>query len=220
MQLGEFTYIFLVFCVPFLGYIVNSTNPKKGFSILFISVISGTVFLIPSTFSFFGLFFLLFYLSNFHVKAKNFLLLLSLITYFFEIYQLVINKIFLFSLPIIMVASVFSLMMIGHWFLVDPTISRVGMKNIAKFSSIISILLSLLVFLGFFESSSSIFNIISSQELSYVVIGLYLSASLLSFGSYKSLQEKSYTGVMASTGLSYLSLIVSMGATGTLILSL
>jgi hypothetical protein len=220
MQLGEFTYIFLVFCIPFLGYIVNSTNPKKGFSILFISVISGTVFLIPSTFSFFGLFFLLFYLSNFHVKAKNFLLLLSLITYFFEIYQLVINKIFLFSLPIIMVASVFSLMMIGHWFLVDPTISRVGMKNIAKFSSIISILLSLLVFLGFFESSSSIFNIISSQELSYVVIGLYLSASLLSFGSYKSLQEKSYTGVMASTGLSYLSLIVSMGATGTLILSL
>jgi len=220
MQLGEFTYIFLVFCIPFLGYIVNSTNPKKGFSILFISVISGTVFLIPSTFSFFGLFFLLFYLSNFHVKAKNFLLLLSLITYFFEIYQLVINKIFLFSLPIIMVASVFSLMMIGHWFLVDPTISRVGMKNIAKFSSIISILLSLLAFLGFFESSSSIFNIISSQELSYVVIGLYLSASLLSFGSYKSLQEKSYTGVMASTGLSYLSLIVSMGATGTLILSL
>ena len=220
MQLGEFTYIFLVFCIPFLGYIVNSTNPKKGFSILFISVISGTVFLIPSTFSFFGLFFLLFYLSNFHVKAKNFLLLLSLITYFFEIYQLVINKIFLFSLPIIMVASVFSLMMIGHWFLVDPTISRVGMKNIAKFSSIISILLSLLVFSGFFESSSSIFNIISSQELSYVVIGLYLSASLLSFGSYKSLQEKSYTGVMASTGLSYLSLIVSMGATGTLILSL
>ena len=220
MQLGEFTYIFLVFCIPFLGYIVNSTNPKKGFSILFISIISGTVFLIPSNFSFFGLFFLLCYLSNFFVKAKNFLLLLSLITYFFEIYQLVTNKIFLFSLPIIMVASVFSLMMIGHWFLVDPTISRVGMKNIAKFSSIISIFLSLLVFLGFFESSSSIFNIISSQELSYVVIGLYLSASLLSFGSYKSLQEKSYTGVMASTGLSYLSLIVSMGATGTLILSL
>lgn len=220
MQLGEFTYIFLVFCIPFLGYIVNSTNPKKGFSILFISIISGTVFLIPSNFSFFGLFFMLFYLSNFHVKAKNFLLLLSLIAYIFEIYQFVTNKIFLFSLPIILVASVFSLMMIGHWFLVDPTISRVGMKNIAKFSSIISILLSLLVFLGFFESSSSIFNIISSQELSYVVIGLYLSASLLSFGSYKSLQEKSYTGVMASTGLSYLSLIVSMGATGTLILSL
>ena len=52
------------------------------------------------------------------------------------------------------------------------------------------------------------------------IIFLYLSAAILSFGSYKSLKEKSYTGVMASTGLSYLSLIVSMGASGTLILSI
>jgi hypothetical protein len=43
---------------------------------------------------------------------------------------------------------------------------------------------------------------------------------VLSYGSFKSLHEKSYTGVMASTGLSYLSLIVSLGASGTLILSL
>ena len=43
--------------------------------------------------------------------------------------------------------------------------------------------------------------------------------SILS-SKFKSLQEKSYTGVMASTGLSYLSLIVSLGASGTLILSL
>ena len=53
-----------------------------------------------------------------------------------------------------------------------------------------------------------------------VIIFLYLSAGILSFGSFKSLQEKSYTGVMASTGLSYLSLIVSLGASGTLILSI
>ena len=32
------------------------------------------------------------------------------------------------------------------------------------------------------------------------------------------LNEKSYTGVMAATGLSYLSLLVSLGGTGTLIL--
>jgi hypothetical protein len=51
------------------------------------------------------------------------------------------------------------------------------------------------------------------------VIFLYLSSALLSFGSLKSLQEKSYTGVMASTGLSYLALIVALGASGTLILS-
>jgi hypothetical protein len=111
-------------------------------------------------------------------------------------------------------------MMIGHWFLVDPTISREGMKNIAKFSTVLSILLGLSIGLDIYTSSSTIFNIVSTEILNFVLIGLYLTAGLLSFGSYKSLQEKSYTGVMASTGLSYLSLIVSMGASGTLLLSL
>ena len=119
-----------------------------------------------------------------------------------------------------MVSSVFSLMMIGHWFLVDPTISREGMKNTALFSTYLSIGISILVFSGLYESSSSLFNLISTNMLNNIIIFLYLSAALLSFGSYKSLQEKSYTGVMASTGLSYLSLIVSMGASGTLILSI
>ena len=33
MQLSEFTFIFLTLCIPFLYYIVQSTGPKKGFSI-------------------------------------------------------------------------------------------------------------------------------------------------------------------------------------------
>jgi hypothetical protein len=45
-----------------------------------------------------------------------------------------------------------------------------------------------------------------------------VSWGILSLGSLKSLNEKSYTGVMAATGLSYLSLLVSLGGTGTLIL--
>ena len=64
------------------------------------------------------------------------------------------------------------------------------------------------------------FNLVGNDLLNNVIIFLYLSAAVLSFGSFKSLQEKSYTGVMASTGLSYLSLIVSLGASGTLILSI
>ena len=51
-----------------------------------------------------------------------------------------------------------------------------------------------------------------------VILFLFLSTSILSFASFKSLGEKSYTGVMASTGLSYLSLIVSLGASGGLLL--
>jgi hypothetical protein len=76
------------------------------------------------------------------------------------------------------------------------------------------------VFFDFYESSSDLFNLLSSSVLNNVIVFLYISAAILSFGSFKSLQEKSYTGVMASTGLSYLSLIVSLGASGTLILSI
>jgi hypothetical protein len=76
------------------------------------------------------------------------------------------------------------------------------------------------VFFDFYESSSDLFNLLSNSVLNNVMVFLYISAAILSFGSFKSLQEKSYTGVMASTGLSYLSLIVSLGASGTLILSI
>ena len=51
-----------------------------------------------------------------------------------------------------------------------------------------------------------------------IILGLYISSAVLSLGSLKSLNETSYTGVMAATGLSYLSLLVSLGGTGTLIL--
>ena len=75
-------------------------------------------------------------------------------------------------------------------------------------------------FTDIYESNSEFFNLVGNDLLNNVIIFLYLSAAVLSFGSFKSLQEKSYTGVMASTGLSYLSLIVSLGASGTLILSI
>ena len=220
MQLIDFTYIFLVLCIPFLGFIVNTTNPKKGFSILFISIISITGFLLPTNFTFLGILFLIIYLNSFDWNNKNILLVLSLISFASSIYNLIGLNVLIVLFPILLVASVFSLMMIGHWFLVDPTINREGMKNIAKFSTVLAVLLGLSIGLDIYSSSSSIFNIISTETLNFVLIGLYISAGLLSFGSFKSLQEKSYTGVMASTGLSYLSLIVSMGASGTLLLSL
>jgi len=220
MQLGEFTYIFLVLCIPFLGYIVYSTRPKKGFSILFVSIIAFTSFLVPGNFTYLGLFFLSMYLVNYDWSQKNIFLFFSLISFFASIYNLVTESFINVIFPIALVSSVFSLMMIGHWFLVDPTIKRNGMKNIAKFSILLSTALATLIAINFYDSSSSIFNIISTEILNYVLIVLYLSASLLSYGSFKSLQEKSYTGVMASTGLSYLSLILSLGASGTLLLSL
>ena len=114
-------------------------------------------------------------------------------------------------LPIALVSGIFSLMMIGHWFLVDPTITRIGMKNIARSSIFIAVVLCLLLLMGFAPEELSIFY-------RNIILGLYVSSGILSLGSLKSLNEKSYTGVMAATGLSYLSLLVSLGGTGTLIL--
>lgn len=220
MQLSEFTFIFLTLCIPFLYYIVQSTRPKKGFSLLFVSIISLNVFIKPENFSFLGLFFMVFYLYSYEKKESKYYLVLSFLSFtalmLSEIGVGNLNSIF----PILLISSVFSLMMIGHWFLVDPTIDRSGMKNIAKFSVYLSVVLSISVFTDIYESNSEFFNLVGNDLLNNVIIFLYLSAAILSFGSFKSLQEKSYTGVMASTGLSYLSLIVSLGASGTLILSI
>ena len=220
MQLSEFTFIFLTLCIPFLYYIVQSTGPKKGFSILFIAIISLNFFLKPENFSILGSFFLVFYLYAYEKKESKYYLALS----FLSFTSLIFNEVGIENLtsifPILLISSVFSLMMIGHWFLVDPTINREGMKNIAKFSMYLSLILSFLVFTNIYESNSNFFNLVGNNLLNNVIIFLYLSAGILSFGSFKSLQEKSYTGVMASTGLSYLSLIVSLGASGTLILSI
>ena len=220
MQLSEFTFIFLTLCIPFLYYIVQSTRPKKGFSLLFASIISLNVFIKPENFSFLGLFFMVFYLYSYEKKESKYYLVLSFLSFtalmLSEIGIDNLNSIF----PILLISSVFSLMMIGHWFLVDPTIDRSGMKNIAKFSVYLSVVLSISVFTNIYESNSEFFNLVGNDLLNNVIIFLYLSAAVLSFGSFKSLQEKSYTGVMASTGLSYLSLIVSLGASGTLILSI
>ena len=220
MQLSEFTFIFLTLCIPFLYYIVQSTGPKKGFSILFIAIISLNFFLKPENFSILGSFFLVFYLYAYEKKESKYYLALS----FLSFTSLIFNEVGIENLtsifPILLISSVFSLMMIGHWFLVDPTINREGMKNIAKFSMYLSLILSFLVFTNIYESNSNFFNLVGNNLLNNVIIFLYLAAGILSFGSFKSLQEKSYTGVMASTGLSYLSLIVSLGASGTLILSI
>jgi hypothetical protein len=220
MQLSEFTYVFLILCVPFIGYIVSTTNPKKGFTLLFSSIIFFTVFIYLSTFTLLGIFFLGLYTNLLNKKEKNYILLLSIVSFLIGSFNFVGIELLKSTLPILLVSSVFSLMMIGHWFLVDPTISRVGMKNISIFSTFLSLFLSVLVFFDFYESSTDLFNLLSNNVLNNVMVFLYISAAILSFGSFKSLQEKSYTGVMASTGLSYLSLIVSMGASGTLILSI
>ena len=215
MELNLFVYILLIFCIPFLLYSNIRIKPRKGFSILFISIISSVIFLNFSILTILSVFLLgctlvvrnkkihpYFYGTSFALLNYEIFEKLSL-----SIFDFVINYLF----PISLVSGVFASMMIGHWFLVDPTISKEGMKKIAITSTIQSLILTPLVFFELIgQDIESIFK--------NVILILFLSTAILSFASYKSLGEKSYTGVMASTGLSYLSLIVSLGASGGLLL--
>ena len=215
MELNLFVYVLLIFCIPYLLYSNIRIKPRKGFSILFISIISSVIFLNFSILTILGASLLVctlvvknkkihpyFYGTSFALLNYEIFEKLSL-----SIFDFVINYLF----PISLVSGVFASMMIGHWFLVDPTISKEGMKKIAITSTIQSLILTPLVFFEFI--GQDIENIFKN-----VILILFLSTAILSFASYKSLGEKSYTGVMASTGVSYLSLIVSLGASGGLLL--
>ena len=215
MELNLFVYVLLIFCIPYLLYSNIRIKPRKGFSILFISIISSVILL---NFSILTILSVLLLASTLVVKHKKihpyfygtsfaFLNYEILEKLSLSIFDFVINYLF----PISLVSGVFASMMIGHWFLVDPTISKEGMKKIAITSTIQSLILTPLVFFEFIgQDIESMFK--------NVILILFLSTAILSFASYKSLGEKSYTGVMASTGLSYLSLIVSLGASGGLLL--
>ena len=211
MNLSTFIYIVLVMSIPYFWYIRFSTNPKKGFSILFIGIISVILLIDFNLFALLGFLLLASVLIHSNNSISTFSIFLSFLILITQLFNKLEGNLIINILPITLISGIFALMMIGHWFLVDPTISREGMKNIAKSSIFTATLLCLLLFLGLFSDEISIFY-------RNIILGLYISSGILSLGSLKSLNEKSYTGVMAATGLSYLSLLVSLGGTGTLIL--
>ena len=215
MSLSTFVCLLLTFCMPYLVYIKFTIQPKRGFSILFITIIGiGSLIKLELL----GLLALVLLIFTLFIKDKNIQIGLFFGSFFIFIQVFsasinisLLNYLMIYFLPISLISGIFSLMMIGHWFLVDPTISKEGMKKIAIVTSLQSLALIPLVQFDFINS-----GIVPIYKL--VIICLYATTSILAFASYKSLNEKSYTGVMAATGLSYLSLIVSIGATGTLLL--
>ena len=215
MSLSTFVCLLLTFCIPYLVYIKFTIQPKRGFSILFITIIGiGSLIKLELL----GLLALVLLIFTLFIKDKNIQIGLFFGSFFIFIQVFsasinisLLNYLMIYFLPISLISGIFSLMMIGHWFLVDPTISKEGMKKIAIVTSLQSLTLIPIVQFDFINS-----GIVPIYKL--IIICLYATTSILAFASYKSLNEKSYTGVMAATGLSYLSLIVSIGASGTLLL--
>ena len=211
MNLSTFIYLVLIYSIPYFWYIRLSTSPKKGFSILFIGLISTVLLIEINLLVLAGVVILLTTLSHQNEKLINITFLASFTILIYEAYSILGENLITTILPVTLVSGIFSLMMIGHWFLVDPTITRIGMKNIARSSMLIAGLLCLMITTG-------LISLEITTLYKNIIVGLYISSLILSLGSLKSLNETSYTGVMAATGLSYLSLLVSLGGTGTLIL--
>jgi len=209
--LSTFIYLVLIYSIPYFWYIRLSTSPKKGFSILFIGLISTVLLIEINLLVLAGIVILLTTLSHQNEKLINITFLVSFTILIYEAYSKLGENLITTFLPVTLVSGIFSLMMIGHWFLVDPTITRIGMKNIARSSMLIAGLLCLMITTG-------LISLEITTLYKNIIVGLYISSFILSLGSLKSLNETSYTGVMAATGLSYLSLLVSLGGTGTLIL--
>ena len=211
MNLSTFIYLVLIYSIPYFWYIRLSTSPKKGFSILFIGLLSTVLLIEINLLVLAGIVILLTTLSHQNEKLINITFLVSFTILIYEAYSKLGENLITTFLPVTLVSGIFSLMMIGHWFLVDPTITRIGMKNIARSSMLIAGLLCLMITTG-------LISLEITTLYKNIIVGLYISSFILSLGSLKSLNETSYTGVMAATGLSYLSLLVSLGGTGTLIL--
>ncbi len=223
MQLSEFISLIFIFCIPFLIYINLAIQPRRGFSYLFILIILSTILWKFSISYLLGSILLVLYSLVNLQKPKTILGIISFLVFnttFFKTFSDITQIYSVYLVPLlVLVASVFSLMMIGHWYLVDPTINREGMKKIAIFTTGLSLVITSTLLTN--QTTYDFFNIslFGENTIKYVILGLLLSTAVLSFASYKALQENSYTGVMASTGLSYLSLLVALGASGTILLS-
>ncbi len=104
-----------------------------------------------------------------------------------------------------LLGGVTSEMMLGHWFLVDPTLPRKPLFDLDESAAIALAGESAAVLL-----SGSV--ALRDSPLSWVWIALVVLNGLLLLGVWFSLREPRYSGVMAATGLSYLAVLVTFGA--------
>ena len=103
-----------------------------------------------------------------------------------------------------LLGGVTSEMMLGHWFLVDPTLSRRPLYDLDESAAVALVGETAVVLLsGAVALTGSI--------LTWVWVALVVLGALLLAGVWFSLREPQYSGVMAATGLSYLAVLVTFG---------
>lgn len=112
---------------------------------------------------------------------------------------------FLFTLSgALALGAVMCEMLLGHWYLVDPTLPREPLRRLAMFG-VGGVLIDMGLVLATVGSDTTF-------VLRWSHLGLGSMSVLLMVGVWFSLKEKGYPAVMAATGLSYLAILTSLGA--------
>ena len=106
----------------------------------------------------------------------------------------------------VLLGAITSEMLLGHWFLVDPTLPRRSRLTLDALSGAGLVADAGLVAASGSLAFSAIDGIVTAVWAALVVLG-----GLLMIGVWFSLREPRYSGVMAATGLSYLAVLVAFG---------
>ena len=95
-------------------------------------------------------------------------------------------------------------MLLGHWFLVDPTLPRWALRRLDLLAGIG---LALSMVSGWLNGAVPF----DGGPLGWALAGLSLVGAALVVGTWFALGETGYSGVMAATGLSYLGMVTVAG---------
>jgi hypothetical protein len=94
-------------------------------------------------------------------------------------------------------------MLLGHWYLVDPKLPRWPLRRLA-IVGVVGISIDAIVIRLVGREAGPVPSVL--------LIGLAITTVLLMVAVWFSLKGRSYTGVMAATGLSYLATLTALGA--------
>ena len=98
-------------------------------------------------------------------------------------------------------------MMLGHWYLIDPTLPRWALQALVLAAGA-----GLLVDVGYLIAEGAFRWGTGDEVLGWAFIALAAMTALLMVAVALALREPFYTAVMAATGLSYLAVLTSFGA--------
>jgi hypothetical protein len=107
---------------------------------------------------------------------------------------------------VVFLGAISTEMLLGHWFLVDPTLPRWSLMALDAIAAV-----GLVGELTIVVASGSL--VLSGPDAAFGIVYLVMVGfcGVLMLGVWGSLREPRYSGVMAATGLSYLGVLVAFG---------